>query len=177
MKLEQFNGCKDFNEVKKRYRELVKKYHPDLHPNIDLKLIQDLVAQYQYIEKYDTIYPINIPTTHSSHYSDFNFSFKQSKRTNNPKREKAKEESKKEYNKPKEETKIKDEISDKIKIAYGTIIERDLDKGSLYYSFINYAKKKDLILEKKHFDLIGKLCGYSVGWSYYKWEEYTKSKI
>lgn len=51
MNLHYFTGCKDFNEVKKTYKDGVKKYHPDINKGIDVRLIQDLNAQYSYIEK------------------------------------------------------------------------------------------------------------------------------
>ena len=41
-----FNGCTTKDELKTKYRELVKKYHPDINPNIDDKYIKEINAEY-----------------------------------------------------------------------------------------------------------------------------------
>ncbi len=58
MILSNFIGCNNFDEVKKKYKELSKKYHPDLHVGIDIALMQTLNVQYEYIEKNVITYPI-----------------------------------------------------------------------------------------------------------------------
>ena len=44
--IQYFNGCTTKDELKTKYRELVKKYHPDLNPNIDDKYIKEINAEY-----------------------------------------------------------------------------------------------------------------------------------
>lgn len=41
----------DIADVKKQYKVLVKKYHPDINPDIDVSIIQDVNKEKDYIEK------------------------------------------------------------------------------------------------------------------------------
>ena len=57
-----FIGCKSFDEVKKKYKELVKQYHPDRNSQLkDDSIIKELNVQYEYIQstyKSSSQYPI-----------------------------------------------------------------------------------------------------------------------
>lgn len=44
-----FSGCNSLDAAKARYKELVKRYHPDLHPEVGDETIQQINAQYDRI--------------------------------------------------------------------------------------------------------------------------------
>lgn len=196
MNLHYFKGCKDFNEVKKAYKDSVKKYHPDINKGIDVRLIQDLNAQYSYIEKNVIRYPILDVKAKEPIRKQYNaaeeFRRKAQEQASNVKGawkeydEKAKED----YNKQKQrqyqtytnqnytKEKVKEEpkvdLNEKIRKAYQGVLDKGYKPYTLYHRFLAYCKEKNIVADKSNFELIGELLGYKKGWATFKYEEYLQ---
>lgn len=163
MKLHFFKGCKDLNEVKKKYRDLCKEFHPDINPNVDIKVIQDLNAQYKYVQKYTVSYPIDT-IVQTEYRKDFQY-YKEDV-------DKYREQEK--YNKE-ERAKIIF-LNNKITEAFKKLKETDYKPIVLYFKFLEYINANNLKAEKSHFELIGRLLKYNQGWAYHKYNEYMENK-
>lgn len=169
MNLYLFQNCKDFKEVKSKYRNLCKEYHPDKNADIDIKLIQELNNQYDYIEKHNIKYPILDKKVNDK---EKNKTYQYNKNVREDENKKYKETTTYKY---KEAQRKKDnELTELIKTAYTTILINDFNKASLYYQFIEYIESNNIRASKSHFELIGKLLKYKDGWAFYKYEEYTQ---
>ena len=49
MKITYLKNLNSITELKSKYRELSKKYHPDLNPNIDEEIFKQLNAEHKYL--------------------------------------------------------------------------------------------------------------------------------
>lgn len=159
MKINLFKGCKNLEDVKKLYKTKCKEWHPDINPDIDTKLIQELNAQYNYITKNKISYPIiDIQSNIQTLVNDSNKNYKDTVA----------------YKYKQQIKKTKEELDELIKKNYSVVIKNNYKPISLYFKFLDYIKENNIKAEKSHFELIGKLLDYKSGWAYHKYEEYTQ---
>lgn len=137
----------DIGDVKKQYKILVKKYHPDINPNVDVRIIQDINKEKDYIEK-------NINTIFRG-YNKHSASKKTSSCEIYPIRH----------------------FMNKAKAIFSIVIMNKHKPISLLYKCLDDAKNKNYSLAQEHFDFIAELLGYKKGWGYYKHKEYLENKI
>lgn len=52
MKIQYFQKCENFTEIKQQYKELVKKYHPDLNGIDGLEITKIINLEYTFIKEY-----------------------------------------------------------------------------------------------------------------------------
>ena len=182
MNLTYFINCVDFNDVKKRYKELCKINHPDVNPNVDVKIMQDINVQYSYIEKNSVNFPIQTytGTKRNNNYNTYNPAsefkrrwddwnrFTEEKREKDKQKYYAEKETREKYNKQSVE------LENKIHEAWEKLQETDYKKIVLYHKFVEYCIRENKIAEKKHFELIAQLLGYKEGWAFYKYQEYIE---
>lgn len=76
-KFKFFSSCKTIQELKNKFRELVKTFHPDNQITGDLQTMKELNLEYEKAFEYIKTHPINETEKKSSYYANVNDGFRE----------------------------------------------------------------------------------------------------
>jgi hypothetical protein len=75
MKITYFSNCENIDAVKKLFKELIKKHHPDLNKNEDSEITKFIILEYNYIKDYFALndkLPFSVTTETKANFDLFN---------------------------------------------------------------------------------------------------------
>lgn len=169
-----FLNCANLDEVKSKYKELVKKYHPDINPSIDIKIIQDLNIEYKYITTTLSVnYPIrNVKGAGYQYQRQSAEDAEQARKKYSEHRAYANHEYKNNYKKPEYTYEKPQDLTTNLDAdvswicrAYVDITLKKHKPSSLVFKYTEYKKATKRECKLEHLELIGRILGYKPAWA------------
>lgn len=187
-----FVGCINIESVKSEYRTLVKKYHPDVNPGIDVNEIKNLNIEYEYINKSNGVGGIKFPIENPTYnFNPRNQSSQDAFRDNLKKEREAREAKERAsqfrnasftnggFKQSTSEFNPLDNSNEAINFICRTYVDIKLkghQPSSLVFKYTDYKTRQGKKLNLDELKFIGKILEYKDGWANIYYEKVTYQK-